>query len=548
MIKLYPIRPRSCAVTGVQIMFHFLVCRLPRIGAVCVCLTLVVFCGFLSGHQQVAAQTKKADPKLNQKTIIEVKDKLAGGSGDEIALINATLAKKWSDNKIEPAKRGNDYEFIRRASLDIIGRIAKPGEIREFMNWPAPERRSKLIEKLLKSDEYAQNFGNIFTNLLMTRTATKLHHEQMQEWLAEEWGKKDADWSKITTSLLTATGRTNGDGDSPAVNFILTHMGERLPGNPVINGQWEMVPVTSRITRLFLGLRTQCTQCHDHPFNDEWRQEHFWGINAFLRQVEAVNGRPEMNKNKKVAEDKQFELSDNPTFNKNGLVPYERRSGLVEYTKAFFLDGTKLQANLEGTRRQELARRVTSSPYFAKAFVNRMWGHFFGRGFTKDVDDFGDHSPISHPVLLDKLAKDWATKHHYNPRELVRVICNSRAYGLDSQANPSTDKPDTEQFFGRMLLKALTPEQLFESLMTATDAKDSQNRDARRKLREQWMSKLVVNFGDDEGNEGTFNGTVVQALLMMNGQDINNAIMDANGGTVTTVLKKTLKSVAQSPG
>ncbi|HYV39165.1 MAG TPA: DUF1549 domain-containing protein [Gemmataceae bacterium] len=513
---------------------------------------LMFLCGMLAGplaQRQVDAQVKKADPqpdpkkgdqKIDPKTGIEIKGKpdvIIAGSVDHVKLINTELEKKWQENKIEPAKRSTDYEFIRRVSLDIIGRIAKPAEIKEFMAWPADQRRGMLIEKLLKSEEYANNFANIFTNLLMTRTSLKLHHEQMQVWLTDEFDKKNADWSKMATSLISATGKTNGDGDAPAVNFILTHLGEKLPGNPTVNGQWDMVPVTSRITRLFLGLRTQCTQCHDHPFNDEWRQEHFWSINAYLRQVDAPI-RPGMPKNKKNADDNQYELKDNPTFNAKGLVPYERRSGLVEYTKAAFLDGTKMPAKLEGTRRQELAKKIVTSPYFAKAFVNRMWGHFFGRGFTKDVDDFGDHSPPSHPVLLETLSKDWAAKYNHNPRELIRWICNSKAYGLESQSNKTNNKQDAEPFFSRMLLKAMTPEQLFDSLMTATDAKDGQNRDAKKKLRENWLNKLVVNFGDDEGNEGNFNGTVVQALLMMNGQEINNAIMDNTGGLVTNTLKK----------
>src|SRR5207302_2816922 len=94
-----------------------------------------------------------------------------------------------------------------------------------------------------------------------------------------------------------------------------------------------------------------------------------------------------------------------------------------------------------------------------------------------------------------------------------------------------------EEFFSRMLLKAMTPEQLFESLMTATEAKEGQNREKKKELREKWMNKLVVSFGDDEGNEGTFNGTVVQALLMMNGQEINDAVLDENNGTMGHVLK-----------
>src|SRR5262249_51803057 len=148
------------------------------------------------------------------------------------------------------------------------------------------------------------------------------------------------------------------------------------------------------------------------------------------------------------------------------------------------------------------------------------------RAFTKDPDDFGEHSPVSHPELLDKLAEKWSKDYKYDIRSLVRWICNSRPYGLSSVANETNDKQDDEKFFSRMMLKALSPEQLFESLMIATDAKVGQTKDNKRKLREDWLTKLVVNFGDDEGSEGNFNGTVVQALLMMNGQDINSAIMD----------------------
>jgi hypothetical protein len=508
---------------------------------------VVVLCGLLAGPlapYRAAAQVKKDTKKTESPgTTDSTKpfDIAVGGGQEQISFINAQLAEKWKDNKIKPADRASDYEFIRRASLDIIGRIAKPGEIAKFMSWPPQERRSKLIEHLLTSPEfsplYAENFANIFANLLMTRSGSKLHHEQMQVWLTDEFENKYSDWSKTATSLLSATGTTNGPKDEPAVNFILAHLGEQLPGNPEINGKFEMVPVTSRITRLFLGLRTQCTQCHDHKFND-WKQENFWGINGYLRQVDAPDGRPTIAPKKKgMAKDQQYRLVDVASYNKKAVVPYERPGGLIEATKPIFLDGTKFPEKLEGTRRQELAKLITKSPYFAKAFVNRMWGHFFGRGFTKDVDDFDDLIPISHPKLLDKLATDWSTTFKHNPRDLIRWICNSKAYGLSSVANDTNHTSDADQFFSRMLLKAMTPEQMFESLMTATDFKDSKAGDAKRKMREDWLQKLVVNFGDDEGNEGTFNGTVVQALLMMNGQELNTAIMDKDTGTVARVMK-----------
>jgi hypothetical protein len=505
--------------------------------------SLALLAGLLSGpaSHRTEAQTK-TEPTKDAKPQPEPKalgsDVIIGGGIEQIAYINQQLEAKWKENKLQQADRCTDYEFVRRCSLDLIGRIAKPAEISEYMKWPADQRRSKLVDKLVKSEECANNFGNIFSNLLMTRTGVKKHHEQMQVWLTEEFFKTDANWARITRSLLSATGKENGDGDEPAINFILAHMGEPTKGSPEENGRFEMVPITSRITRLFLGLRTQCTQCHDHPFNDEWKQENFWGINGYLRQVDAPQGLPSTLKQNKMGKPQIHTLVDNANFNKSMLVPFERRSALVEYTKPFFLDGTKMPANLNGkTRRQELADKVTSSDYFGKAFVNRMWAHFMGRGFTKDVDDFGEHSRVSHPELLDKLAKDWTTKFKHNPKDLMRWICNSKAYGLSSRSNKTNDKSDADEFFSRMMLKAMTPEQLFDSLMTATEAKEGQNRDKKRDLRDKWLNKLVVNFGDDEGNEGNFNGTVVQALLMMNGQEINDAILDEANGTMAVILK-----------
>src|SRR5262249_6151399 len=158
-------------------------------------------------------------------------------------------------------------------------------------------------------------------------------------------------------------------------------------------------------------------------------------------------------------------------------------------------------------------------------------------GFVHPVDDFNDQNPPSNPELLDELATQF--KHYnYDLKKLIRWICNSNAYSLGCVANRTNDGADKEPLFARMLLKAMSPEQLFESLMTATNAEAAQARDARKKLREEWMGRLIANFGDDEGNEVSFNGTVVQALLMMNGDDLNNAIARKDGGTVATAVAR----------
>lgn len=524
--------------------------------------------------QDSPAQTKKTDTKAKKdkseppeskkdaklepppSTFPPRKDFIdpAQGGTEHVNLIDEHITKGWRDTKGKaitfPSERCTDFEFLRRASLDIIGRIPTVKEIERFMKQPESKRRSWVINAMLEGEEYgngreyAQNFANLWTIFLMTRTGSNQHHkDQMNDWLYTQLKGSDEsppNWAKVVRELIGGEGDTNTNN---AVNYLLHNLGEEIKDGGK-NGKWDMVPATSRTTRLFLGIRTQCVQCHDHPFNGEWGQHHFWGVNAFLRQSDS-NGRPNPDavkkKKKGVAGNQEFSLKDNKNFNPSNLISYERRNTVVLFTDPSFLDGKKIPKSFKGTRRQALAEMVVNSPWFSKAFVNRTWGHFFGKSFTKDaVDDFGEHNPVSHPELLDKLAEDWAKNYGHNPKVLIRWICNSQAYGLSSRANKWNDKPDDETLFARMLLKPMTPEQMFESMMMATLPPGVQNKESKFEAKEAWLNKLVVNFGNDEGEEGTFTGTVVQALLLMNGQDINNAISakDPKDGAVAYVIQK----------
>jgi hypothetical protein len=527
------------------------------------------------------------------------------GGVQHVNLIDEKILEGWKNNKTYPSERCTDYEFIRRASLDIIGRIPTTKELDTYMKQAPEKRRAWLIDAMLDGKEYgygelyAQNFANLWTIHLITRTGSNQHHkDQLNSWLYERLkgkapespkakpkekatetaGKDKAkdkdkdkttetpgagakkprvnpdanepaepDWSYIARRLIAGNGETKEDR---AVNYLLHNLGEEFKQDQNKNGQWDMVPATSRTTRLFLGIRTQCVQCHDHPFHDSLGQHHFWGMNAFLRQSESVNtslnmpGRPNpdaVKKKKGQTGNMEFRLIDRKDFNANNLVGYERRNTVYLFIDPTFLDGRKLPKNFTGNRREKLAEFITTSADFSKAYVNRMWGHFFGKSFTKDaVDDFGEHNPISHPELLDKLSNDWAKSYAHNPKTLIRWICNSQAYGLSSRANKWNDKVDDETLFARMLLKPMSPEQMFESLMLATASpflKD-EAKEKRMETKEAWLSKLIVNFGNDEGDEGVYTGTVVQALLLINGQDINNAISDKKDGVVAEVVKR----------
>jgi hypothetical protein len=460
---------------------------------------------------------------------------------DAAKLINQQLEAEWTKNKVVPSRYVDDYEFIRRASLDIIGRIAKPEEIREYLRDPQELRRSRLVNRLLASEEYPVHWADLWANWLLTRSGPfgrGLYHQQMTGWLKDRFAQNKP-YSEIVRELLAASGKNSENG---GVNFILAHVGEMVPqARRGEEGQFEMVPLTARITRLFLGTQVQCAQCHDHPFQANIKQEHFWGVNAYLRQVQRRPAALPMNPNATRA---TLELADNPNVCRDGTVFYEKRSGVILQQKAEFLPsgeekhGKRLDPSKVGVaRREALAEAVTDHENFPRAIVNRMWGVFLGRGFVNPVDEFNDNNQPSNPELLNELGLR-LKNYNYDLKKLIRWICHSHAYHLSCVANRTNDKPEQEPLFSRVVLKSMSPEQLFESLMVATRAVAADTKDGKRAAREQWLGNLISNFGDDEGNEVNFNGTVVQALMMMNGKEINDAIARKDKGTLAILLSR----------
>jgi hypothetical protein len=482
-------------------------------------------------------------PGAPRPPINQFAPKAAADVSEMVKLINERLEATWAANKVVPTRYVDDYEFIRRASLDIIGRIAKPAEIQQYLKDPRDTRRALLIDRLLASEDYPRHWATVWANWLLGRTGVfgrGKYHDEMVSWLEDQFAQ-NRPYNQIVRDLLTASGENTKNG---AVNFILAHVGEAVPPpKRGEEGQFEMVPITSRVTRLFLGTQVQCAQCHDHPFQKSIKQDRFWGVNAFLRQVERV-GNPPVPRGARAMTFGRLELRDNSSWNAEATVFYEKRNGVVLQTGAEFLPATegkkaaRLPNGVTGKdRREKLAEYVEEHENFPKAVVNRVWAVFFGRGFVNPVDDFNDNNQPSDPDLFNEVSARFK-QYNYNFPKLIRWICNSNAYQLSCVGNRTNDKPEHEALFSRMILKSMSPEQLFESLMVATNAEAAESKEEKNKLREQWMNRLITNFGDDEGNEVNFNGTVVQALLMMNGEDINTAINRKGKGTVASAINR----------
>lgn len=435
------------------------------------------------------------------------------------AALDALMAGAWESGGVEPSAAAPDAEFLRRAYLDVLGRIPSLKEAGAFLESKEPGKRAKLIEYLLAHPDYARNFGNLWSVTLIGRAdqGNDVNRPALRAWLRVQFGQ-NRPWDEIARDLITATGLN--DEANGAVNFTLAHR------------ELDAVPLTSITTRVFLGQQIQCTQCHDHPSND-WKQADFWGINAFFRgiEVQEVTGTDASGAEVTTG----YELTDSPS---DAYAKFDRRDGMVKIVFPTYLDGTKIGQGPDVNRRQELGRFVTApdNAQFAQAFANRMWGHFFGRGVVHPVDDFGDHNPPSNPELIERLGADFAASG-FDVKALIRRIMSTRAYNLTSVMTASNDQDDT--LFSHMALKPMSPEQLFESLLVATAAHKAGGERDSDERRERWLRQFVFNFANDETLEGSsFQGTIPQALMMMNGDLMDEAVSGKPGSFLARLLEE----------
>jgi hypothetical protein len=501
---------------------------------------------------------------------------VARSDKDVVARVDELVRKGWQDHQLRPSSAATDGEWCRRVTLDLIGRIPTVAELDDFVRSRTAGKRQLLVDRLLGDayrEEFARNWTTVWTNLLIGRTGgterRSLTSRQGLETYLSGAFLANKPYDELVRELVTATGdaQPGADDFNGAVNFLVEKLAD------------DGVQATAKTSQLFLGMSVQCTQCHNHPFND-YRQNQFWELNAFFRQARvereemandamrrqaalvdanfAGEGKTlgdsrdeiylEMRDGKLVDRDRA-ELEAAPTF-------YELRNGQVAAAFPVFVDGTRLvdvlaeQGNELGNsgrmtqvdRREELAKLIERSPQLEAAAVNRMWAHFFGYGFTTPVDDMGPHNGASHPELLEELATQFRASG-FDQRRLMRWIVLSEAYGLSSQTtgnattegangnakdDPLLGKPPR---FSHFYVRQMQPEQLYESLLAATKADAGLKGFDREAMKVQWLAQMNTAVGNDEGSESTtFNGSIPQALMMMNGDLVRRACAtDADG-------------------
>jgi hypothetical protein len=425
---------------------------------------------------------------------------------------------------ITPSEPADDATFLRRAHLDVIGRLPTPEEVRTFLGDPAPDRRARLVDRLLERPEYADYWANKWADLLRPnpyRVGIKAVYN-LDQWLRDSF-RRNKPYDRFVRELLTAQGSTFRNG--PAVVF---------------RDRREPDEITNLVSQLFLGIRLDCARCHHHPF-EVWGQDDFYSFAAYFARI----GR------------KGTGLS--PPISGGEEVLFTAPRGEVKHPltgqvmMARPLLGEAPLSDPERDPRQVLADWIVSAdnPYFARVIVNRVWADLMGRGLVEPVDDLRATNPPSNGPLLDALAQDFRKQGH-DLKMLLRTILTSHVYGLSSRTN-GRNVADTRNY-SRHYRQRLRAEVLLDAVCDVTGmAETFSAMPPRSRAVELWtvrsQSDFLDSFGRPDPNqdppcERTADTSVVQALHLMNAPGLHDKVTsDAGRAAALAGSKKTPREI-----
>jgi hypothetical protein len=413
--------------------------------------------------------------------------------------------------KAKPAPPADDAEFLRRAYLDVTGRIPSPRDVHDFLTDPDPHKRARLIDELLETPRHAGHFAAVWRAALVPEVTAvpeaRVFQRGFEAWLRGRF-RENARYDAWVRELLTVPLSTDADSPTPAL---------RRPEDPnplaffaVKDAKPENLAAAT--SRVFLGVQIECAQCHDHPFA-KWTRDQFWNTAAFFAGVDR-HGNGVFAPIAEAADRREIAPAA-------GKKPVPAR----------FLDEKAPAWQAGVSPRVALAGWVTAkgNPFFARAAVNRVWGQFFGRGLVDPVDDFRDDNSATHPELLDELARAFADSG-FDMRFLVRAVCRTQAYQRTSaRGDPAQDDP---RLFARAAVRGLTGEQLFDSLVLATGFREGGGRGSPR---DQFLTRFALG-----GKPAEPETSIPQALALINGRFIADA--------TTLDTSPTLLAVCETPG
>jgi Protein of unknown function (DUF1549)/Protein of unknown function (DUF1553) len=443
---------------------------------------------------------KYTEPKLPENNYIDT-------------FIHAKLKKL----RIIPSELCTDEEFLRRVYLDIAGLLPTVEEYHQFMNDPTPDKREKLVDDLLNRKEFVEIWVMKWAELLQIRTVSnRVTYKSMTRyynWLRTRV-ENNMPVDKMVQELISSQGGTFANA---ATNYYE-------------NGA-DTLKTAENVAQVFMGMRIQCAQCHNHPF-DKWTMDDYYGFAAFFSQIGRKQGEDPREK-----------------------IIYNKASGEVKHIvgnrvmKPKFL-GAEVPDLKGRDRRAVLAEWLASpkNPYFAQNLSNIVWAHFFGKGIINDVDDVRVSNPAVNPELIAELSKR-LTEYNYDFKKLVRDICTSRTYQLSTKMN-KTNESDTRNF-SHANLRRVRSEVLLDGITAITQTKNKfqglpLGSRAVQIANGNTSTYFLTTFGRAKREtvcacEVSIEPNLSQALHLMNGDIVNRKIKD--GKLIATRLKEGVSPV-----
>jgi len=406
-----------------------------------------------------------------------------------------------------PSEVCNDETFLRRAHIDIIGTLATSDEVAKFSADKDPQKRSKKIDELLARNEFVDLWALKWSELLQVRTPPNnqggsykatLHY---YDWLRQQLAN-NVPINKVAGELIAATG---SNLENPAVNYYETEL--------------DTLKLAENTAQAFLGIRVQCAQCHNHPF-DRWTMDDYRGFVAFFTQIGRKQGE---DPRERIVFDRGSGESNHPVGNR--VVPPK------------FLGGDAPDCKGKD-RRQVLAEWIASpdNPYFSRHMANLIWGQYMGRGIVEPVDDVRVSNPPSNPELLDELAKK-LVEYNYDIRRIVRDICNSRTYQASTRLN-ETNAGD-QRNFAHATIRRMRAEVMLDCINQVTETTEKYRglptgARAVEVADGKTTNYFLTTFGRRDREaicaREEVDPTLSQALHLINGETVENKIIQ--GGVI----------------
>jgi hypothetical protein len=373
----------------------------------------------------------------SQVIVVPKGDQFVWPNVPENNYIDTLINNKMKKLRMAPSELCTDEVFLRRVYLDVCGVVPTREEFEKFIADKDPKKREKVVDQLLGRKEFAEVWVMKFAELLQIRTTNGVSYKatlQYFNWLQNRIAS-NVPMNQIVKEILGANG---GVFKNPATNYYQTEL--------------DTLKLSENVAQVFCGMRIQCAQCHNHPF-DRWTMNDYYSWAAFFSQI-----------GRKGGEDPR----ETVVFNSGGGEINHPIGGAAMKPK--FLGGDA--PDTAGKDRREILAEWLSSPknpYFAPNLANIVWAHFNGRGIVHEVDDVRVSNPAVNPELLEALGKKF-TEYNFDIKKLVKDICTSRTYQLATSTN-KTNELDTKNF-SHAAVRRIRAEVLYDVISQVTETKN----------------------------------------------------------------------------